>query len=637
MGEGRGVIHIYISRDHSCEPLAIADEDRQSYLPIKTIEIVDDGIGFTEVNFHSFDTVYSQHKISVGGKGVGRLTWLKAFQTVEVESVFHTDGDMMQRTFKFNAEHQGVYEPKLTLSEAAEYRTRIRLLDLRPDYANARRMPKRTASLASDIIRHNLMFFVKGLAPIINIHDGEQTINLNEIYVDEFESEIDNDFVEVNGERFKLRFVKMRKSQSKRHKLHLCAINRDVCSDYIDNFVPDFSKKLTDEDGSEYVLLAYVNSHFLDKHVNEDRTDFNLPSNGLNLLITKEELYNSIALRAAEHSGIALQKIRTDKTAFIHKYISSEAPEYMFILNERYKHYLDSIPSDINEKNALEHIIRVKNRIENDHRQKAKEILAPGIITTAQLPEYQEKLRSFVEDENVIGKASLAKYISHRRVILDILKSQIKYRDGEDSYHLEKELHTIIHPLRTTSTDVSDVYNQNLWIIDERLTYHHFLVSDQSFSSMQIRNNDTNISRPDILTLFDNPMVFSEDESNFQSIVLVEFKRPGRDDYNSGDNPIAQINKYIRHLQTGDAKTIDGRQIDNNNLRFYVYIIADMFKSLKTILEDHDFIPQIDGNGYYRYHDKYRAYIEVISYDKLLENAEKRNRVLFDMLHLPRK
>jgi anti-sigma regulatory factor (Ser/Thr protein kinase) len=40
--------------------------------------------------------------------------------------------------------------------------------------------------------------------------------------------------------------------------------------------------------------------------------------------------------------------------------------------------------------------------------------------------------------------------------------------------------------------------------------------------------------------------------------------------------------------------------------------------------------------GYFGYIPPYNAYIEIISYDKLLEDAKKRNRVLFDKLNLPR-
>lgn len=637
LGDGNGTIHIHIHRDHSQEPLGMVGEDRQAYYPVKSIEIIDDGMGFDAVNFRSFDTVYSQLKIAIGGKGVGRLTWLKAFRTVEVESSFAEEGAMCHRTFKFDADHEGVYEAEMLPAPDVTFRTVVRLIDLKPEYASATAMPRRTDSLARDVIRHNLMFFVKGLAPNINIHDGPETLNLNQIYTDEFESEVGEDSAEINGQKFDIRFIKMNKSYEKRHKMHLCAVDRDVCSDYMDNFVPDLSKRLTDDDGREYVLLAYVTGPFLDKHVNDDRTDFILPAESGQFAISKGDLYRAAATKAAVHAGGALEKIRKDKEDFIQQYVSSEAPEFMYVLHDRYKEYLNAIPSDVSDKNALEQVIRVKNRIERDHRAKAKEILDPKIKSVTQLGEYQEKLRDFVEEENVIGKASLAKYVGHRRIILDLLRSQLRHRSGTNRHHLEKELHTIIHPMRTTSKDVSDIYNQNLWIIDERLTYHNFLVSDKPFRDMSIRPGDENDDRPDILALFDNPMAFSEDEVNYQSIVIIEFKRPGRDDYTIADNPVAQINKYIRHLQSGEAETADGRPINNRNLRFYVYIIADTFRSLQTVLEEYDFTPQLDGNGYYRFHDKYQAYVELLSYDQLLENAEKRNRVLFDLLHLPGK
>lgn len=36
--------------------------------------------------------------------------------------------------------------------------------------------------------------------------------------------------------------------------------------------------------------------------------------------------------------------------------------------------------------------------------------------------------------------------------------------------------------------------------------------------------------------------------------------------------------------------------------------------------------------GYYKYHDKKHAYIEILLYDKIIEDSEKRNRILFDKL-----
>ena len=55
---------------------------------IKSIAIIDNGIGFTESNMESFLTADSDYKAKIGGKGIGRFTWLKVFQNVFVESIY---------------------------------------------------------------------------------------------------------------------------------------------------------------------------------------------------------------------------------------------------------------------------------------------------------------------------------------------------------------------------------------------------------------------------------------------------------------------------------------------------------------------------------------------------------------------
>ena len=46
---------------------------------IENIIIVDNGIGFSDENYNSFDTYASEFKVQKGCKGVGRMMWLKAF------------------------------------------------------------------------------------------------------------------------------------------------------------------------------------------------------------------------------------------------------------------------------------------------------------------------------------------------------------------------------------------------------------------------------------------------------------------------------------------------------------------------------------------------------------------------------
>ena len=60
--------------------------------PIKSFKITDNGIGLDDDNFNSFNTAFSRRKVASGGKGLGRITWLKAFEGAEIESVFRDTG-----------------------------------------------------------------------------------------------------------------------------------------------------------------------------------------------------------------------------------------------------------------------------------------------------------------------------------------------------------------------------------------------------------------------------------------------------------------------------------------------------------------------------------------------------------------
>lgn len=87
-----GLIQIVIRRNHVQRILGgPSGSDLQVQYPVKSFEVSDNGVGFTEVHFKSFGTSDTQQKISQGGKGVGRFLWLKAFDHAEIDSVFIND------------------------------------------------------------------------------------------------------------------------------------------------------------------------------------------------------------------------------------------------------------------------------------------------------------------------------------------------------------------------------------------------------------------------------------------------------------------------------------------------------------------------------------------------------------------
>jgi hypothetical protein len=141
------------------------------------------------------------------------------------------------------------------------------------------------------------------------------------------------------------------------------------------------------------------------------------------------------------------------------------------------------------------------------------------------------------------------------------------------------------------------------------------------------------------LLIFNNPFAFAElTAPTFGSVVVVEFKRPARDDYTDDENPIAQVYGYVRYIKSGRAKDRQGRPINvPPHLPFYSYIVCDLTPTLKTQAENHDFTIRPDAQGFVHYNKTLGLYTEIVSFEALIDYARKRNAKLFDELGLGRE
>lgn len=204
--------------------------------------------------------------------------------------------------------------------------------------------------------------------------------------------------------------------------------------------------------------------------------------------------------------------------------------------------------------------------------------------------------------------------------------------DGK--FSLEEQVHKILYPLRTTSDDL-EFGQQNLWLIDEKLTYHYHLASDTELSKLKVIDSASR-NRPDIL-IFDRPAAFVEGDYPFQSVVIIELKRPQRNNYSGDDkDPCQQVYAYIEDILAGRVIGEDRQHVQvSEKTRFYCYILADVTDQLRRLAKRNEFCETPDGLGYFKFSQNYNAYVEIISYRKMLEDAKKRNRVLFEKLSLP--
>jgi hypothetical protein len=96
--------------------------------PISGFTIEDDGIGFTEENFKSFQKSDTTRKIRKGGKGVGRFLWLKAFDGVKIQSSFQEGGQWKYREFDFLCTEDGIENAIIDTTDERSRRTVVRLL-----------------------------------------------------------------------------------------------------------------------------------------------------------------------------------------------------------------------------------------------------------------------------------------------------------------------------------------------------------------------------------------------------------------------------------------------------------------------------------------------------------------------------
>jgi hypothetical protein len=161
----------------------VVRSDGNDDFPITGFIIKDNGVGLNDDNMKSFRTSDSAYKITKGGKGVGRLTWLKTFEKCEVKSWFEREGKPYQRSFNFSLVQENPISKHTVIVAPTHFKlgTEIRLSPyLSPYDAHC---PKRAATIAAKIVGHFLNYFAVGKLPRVVLLDGE-LIDLRTFYSD---------------------------------------------------------------------------------------------------------------------------------------------------------------------------------------------------------------------------------------------------------------------------------------------------------------------------------------------------------------------------------------------------------------------------------------------------------------------
>ena len=634
-----GQIIVDIIRNGDPETLKVLP-DIDNY-PIHSFRIADNGVGFDADNIKAFSEFDTERKAKIGGKGIGRLVCLKAFEKLKVESIYTDNNYFKLRRFEYKKTKEGFdnYEDDIQ-TDKTNTGTVIELFKY--DLEFQKFVPLNIYEIARELINHFQLYFIQKTEPIIILtNQNNLEINLTNLFNQEFERQILQQSFYINDKEFKVIISKSYKAKS--HKFHYCAHNRVVKEEGVSKYIEDLRFQINPEVGIGYFYQIFVIGEYLDENVNEERTNFDFKTDD-----DEEELdFQEISLAKIRKETIAtveelleefLQTTRQQKLESYYPIIETEYPNYLGVINYN-KEKVEKLPAGLTKSELDLRLYEIESQWRLEVKKEGIELLEKKKDITT-LDEYKYLYEKFLTEFNEVGQSDLARYIVHRRSVIDLLDKLIELNQ-ENKFENEEIIHSLFFPIRETKQSITHE-KQNLWLLDERLTFNSLLASDKMFNQIETFES-TATDRMDLIVkqdeVFENAVLYSEDKIPFESFTIIEFKKPERKDYKHGDrkkDPVKQVRSYIDEIIKNKFKLKGKSLAASKNTPFYCYIVADITETLYDILEYEAFDPTPDGLGYFKFYDTKvsRAYIEVLPFKKVIKDAKQRNKILFDKLKL---
>ncbi len=367
-------------------------------------------------------------------------------------------------------------------------------------------------------------------------------------------------------------------------------------------------------------MKAYVFGPYLDANVSFERGGFDFPKSG-DLLhpISQDEIEKAAAHIARDALGDTITVRQEKKRTQVRSYVEGSAPWHRTIAEDI---DLSSMPYNPTPEQIETVLQKEKFAQEVAIRQQIDRMLdetdAAGI---------KDGLPKIVDQISRTSRNDLTHYVALRKQVLTLFEKSFELTEDQ-KYLSEGTVHDIIFPRKGDSAETA-YEDHNLWIIDERLNFTNYVSSDKPLDG---RATD----RPD-LCVFDNPVLFRGDNEASNPITVFEFKKPGRENFvnpSYKEDPVQQIIRYVNRIREGGFKTLKGRPIQvTDNTPFYGYVICETGEKVKKWLEkEKQFTPMPDNMGWFHWFANIRLYMEVLSWDKVLRDANMRNRIFFHKL-----
>ncbi|WP_431286838.1 ATP-binding protein [Roseateles chitinivorans] len=544
---------------------------------LEQITIADDGEGFTHENLQYFDEICTGHKDEIGGKGVGRLAFLKYARVVQIES------QLPERLVQFS------YTPEFTLEDvryvdvAGPSRTAIVLRDLK-ERINTQ-VTKLVNSICDDL---RLLLFLKARQghqiSVTFRHNSRQPFDDEFVFSgNEVKAVAEHEF-SVGDEQFRCYLF--------RDELPRKGIAAMLCADElcIEEFM--ISRRF---DVCRH--LIFITSNYFNDRSNIERQRLELPrtEDDVDMIspISRERLMPRIEaecmrlIRGSSNSGI--DEFKSNNLGRLRKY-------YPFIR-------LESLGGNAALLDADE-IVKAYRAQQARREDQVVEALESGREVS-------------LDDVSHLASEDLARFIVHRALVIDSLANL-----PHDC--VEEVIHSAILPKRS---DGANLRENNVWLVDDKFLSYSSIHSDERLQQI-LEEVGHGLEgklqrRPDVAAFFSKD---SDDQPN--KLVIIEFKKPAADIFENNKS-LLQCRLYASALadRIPTVREVFAFSIVEVDDEFYRDLKQTGFKDVFSLSERVVYNDFLIGQS-----SDVPLHLYVTPASSLIRDAKARNRVFEEVL-----
>ncbi|MGQ3018665.1 MAG: hypothetical protein ACT6SK_04805 [Phenylobacterium sp.] len=608
--------------------------------------VTDNGIGLDDILFGHFQELDTEYRSSKKGRGIGRLSWIKVFNSAEILSVFERNGEKIAREFTFRLSNERPFD---AYSEAPQYNTvgtgtKVKLHSFRDAYSTKAYVDPQ--DIRNSLLSHFIALFAQPKRLKIDLIDDGEVTNLSNLFFDSIVAPTSPVEVAIDERHAaSILHVLLPKNLAPiGNSLIYCAADRSVITKPISEMIG--LKALPHATLGPLIYIGLVSGPLFDDALNHERTGFDFGD--IDFDIVNKALVNT----AKQFLDPFLAEPRRRNREMLDKLLETN-PLYASAIDD-VEGYAAGMPLNWDETRLVQDVALKRHRATKALFRQVEKLEANSASMS------DETFAAHVADLSAqLGdaeKSALAQYVVERRWVIELLKERRKIDLTTSRHEPENIVHEVFCPLGVTS-DTIDYDDHNLWLIDDRLAYYSYITSDRPIKSfardpaevgawIEERRSDLaamgafgEAGEPD-LAIFKRPMLFRR-ANTMDPAVIVEFKSPSKTTYSGapGDNPVIQIRKYIESLLEKSCYAYDGQRITdiNKGTPFLCFLIAEPSHQLYELLRQHQIHkPTPDGDGRFAYLEDLNAYFEFIPYDQVLKNAALRNEAFFRKLKVER-